>query len=110
MSSVDVDCEGSAAGLLWPLLDWIYPPHSCSTAWTRHASVVKRLPALAWTPSYHRDIASMANQVMTAQPKRAYIEICQPNWSTSKAKIVGENALTRRIGVAINPNTVPYPW
>src|SRR5262245_46139621 len=75
-----------------------------------HAFVVKRLQALAWIPSYHLDISSMAIQVMTEQPKRAYIEIRQPNWSTSRAKSAGENALTRRIGVAINPSTVPYPW
>jgi hypothetical protein len=46
---------------------------------------------------------SMAIQVATRAGKQAYREICQPNWSTSKAKIAGENALTSRMGVAISP-------
>ena len=50
---------------------------------------------------------SMAIQVAIEQANRAYREICQPNWSTSKANIAGENALTSRMGVAISPRTAP---
>jgi hypothetical protein len=69
--------------------------------------VARWLWPLGCAPSYHLNMNSTAIQVAIEQANRTWREICQPNWSTSKTKIAGENALMSRIGVAISSKTAP---